>query len=135
MEGPSLLIASEQLIVCKGKKIQIVSGNTKIGKERLLGKEVLDVFSWGKHLVFQFDTFAFRIHFLLFGTYEATIKGIVVTGDYQRSREPHLHMELSDIDIKLFNCSIKIFETSDLRSTYDFSISIMAKEFNEQQAV
>lgn len=95
MEGPSLLIAAEQLISFNVKKVNVVSGNTKIGKERLLGKEVLDVFSWGKHLVLQFDDFALRVHFMLFGTYEAVIEGVSVTGDYKRTKEPRLQLEFS----------------------------------------
>lgn len=134
MEGPSLLIASEQLIVFKGEKVNIVSGNTKIGKERLLHQEVIDIFSWGKHLVFQFDTFAIRIHFLLFGTYEATINNVVVTGDYQRTKEPRLEMDFANGNVKLFNCSIKVFEIENFKSTYDFSQSIMSSLFDEKIA-
>ena len=135
MEGPSLLIASEQLIIFKGEKVKIVSGNTKIGKERLLNQEVIDIFSWGKHLVFQFDAFAIRIHFLLFGTYEATINNILLTGDYQRTKEPRLEMDFENGNIKVFNGSIKIFETADLKSTYDFTQSIMSRQFDKKHAL
>lgn len=36
MEGPSLLLAEEQLAVLKGQTVRVVSGNTKVGKERFL---------------------------------------------------------------------------------------------------
>jgi len=52
MEGPSLLLASEQLAPFVGRQIKQVNGNTKIGKERLLQKEVLSIFSYGKYLFF-----------------------------------------------------------------------------------
>lgn len=135
MEGPSLYLAAEQLIVFKGKKVKVVSGNTKIGKERLLGKTVSDVFSWGKHLVFQFDTFAIRIHFLLFGTYEATIDGITVTGDYKRAYAPRLELQFENGDIKMFNCSIKLLETPDAKKSYDFSIDVLSKQWDEEKAL
>ncbi len=75
MEGPSLFLAAEQLKPFIKKKILSVTGNTKIGKEILLNKKIIDIFSWGKHLVIQFDNFALRIHFMLFGSFEAIIKG------------------------------------------------------------
>ena len=88
MEGPSLYLAEEQLQPFRKQVVTAVSGNTKIEKERLLHKEVKDIFSWGKHLVLQFDTFAVRFHFLLFGTFQATIDGNTITGDYKKTQVP-----------------------------------------------
>ncbi len=135
MEGPSLFLASEQLIVFKGKKVKVVTGNTKIGKERLLGKTVKDVFSWGKHLVFQFDKFAIRTHFMLFGTYEATVDGVTVTGDYKRAYIPRLELEFDNGNIKMFNCSIKFIEDYNAKNTYDFSIDIMSPKWDSNKAL
>lgn len=90
MEGPSLYLAAEWLTPFLGKKIINVDGNTKIGKERLNNKTILDIFSWGKHLVFQFDDFALRVHFLLFGSFEATLKKKKITGDYLKKRRKFL---------------------------------------------
>lgn len=134
MEGPSLLLASEQLVEFKGRWIKVVSGNSKIGIERLQDKEVCDIFAWGKHLCFQFDEFAMRVHFLLFGTFEAVVNGESVTGDYKRAREPRLKLEFENGKISLFNCSIKVFETPDLKSTYDFSMDIMSPHWDSEQA-
>ena len=58
MEGPSLYLAAEWLSPFVGKVILGVEGNTRIGKEKLKEKKIIDIFSWGKHLVFQFDNFA-----------------------------------------------------------------------------
>jgi endonuclease-8 len=135
MEGPSLLIAAEQLVVFKGKPIRIVSGNSKIGIERLEGKEVFDVFSWGKHLVFQFNDFAMRIHFMLFGTYEAEINGIAVTGDYRRTKVPRLQMEFDTGIVKLFNCSVKFIESTHAKNDYDFTIDVMSPQWNTEYAI
>jgi endonuclease-8 len=135
MEGPSLLLASEQMQDFKGQKVFRVAGNTKLDKERLLNKEVMDIFSWGKHLVFQFDTVALRVHFLLFGTYEATVNGVSVTGDYKRSRETRLTLEFANGEMKMFNCSLKFYETSDLKSTYNFKIDIMSPQWDSQYAL
>jgi endonuclease-8 len=67
MEGPSLYLAARQLKPFRGKTVLSVSGNTKIEKERILQKKVKAIFSWGKQLIIQFDEFALRTHFLLFG--------------------------------------------------------------------
>jgi endonuclease VIII len=134
MEGPSLRLAKEQLRPFKGKKILQVSGNTKIGKERLTGLEVRDIFSWGKHLVFQFDPFALRVHFMLFGTFEAIVDGISVTGDYRRSAVPRLKFVFKNGEISLFNCSLKYIEEQNAKKLYDFSIDIMSKQWDAERA-
>lgn len=87
MEGPSLFLAAEQLAPFAGQTIKEVSDNTKIEKERLIGKKVFSVFSYGKYLFFQMDTFALRVHFLLFGTFEVTINGKKSLGIIRRKRE------------------------------------------------
>jgi endonuclease-8 len=135
MEGPSLFLAQEQLQPFCGQKIIAVTGNTKIGKERFLNQEVQNIFAWGKHLVFQFSTFGFRVHFLLFGTYEATVEGQSITGDYKRSREPRLALEFQNGNIKMYNCSIKVIESSEIHQDYDFTIDIMSKEWSSAAAL
>ena len=75
MEGPSLHLAAEQLQPFAGQRIERVSGNSRIGIERLAGQTVKEIFAWGKHLVFQFDMFALRVHFMLWGTFAATVEG------------------------------------------------------------
>ncbi len=135
MEGPSLKIAAEQLQAFKNKRVLLVWGNTKVGKEIFNNKKVGEVFAWGKHLVIQFEDIALKVHFLLFGTYEAEINGQTVTGDYVRSREPRLAMKFKNGEIRLFNCSVKLFETNNLRSTYDFSIDILADEWDNKKAL
>lgn len=136
MEGPSLFLAQEQLEAFCNKTIQAVSGNTKIGKEKFLNRQIRELFSWGKHLVFQFDTFGFRVHFLLFGTFSATVEGKSVTGDYQRkSREPRLRLDFENGFIEMYNCSIKIIEDEAIREGYDFSIDVMSDQWDEDQAL
>jgi endonuclease VIII len=136
MEGPSLALAAEQLAPFKGKTVKAVSGNTTIGKERLVDEKVRDIFSWGKNLVFQFDTFALRFHFMLFGTFTAEVKGKSVTGDYLgKSKIPRLMMEFSNGHIKTYNCSIKVFEHENFKSTYDFGTDLMSPAWDGERAL
>lgn len=136
MEGPSLKLAAEQLKPFIGKKIKGVTGNTKIGKERHLDKKILDIFSWGKHLVFQFDDFALRIHFMLFGSFEAIVKGKKVTGDYPRKNRPfRLQFILDNGEIDFYSCSLQFIESSQAKEAYDYTVDIMSPLFHPKKAL
>lgn len=136
MEGPSIYLAAEWLAPFIGKKILTVEGNTKIGKERLQEKKILDIFSWGKHLIFQFDDFALRIHFLLFGSFEATIKNVKVTGDYPKKKNsPRLSLSFKNGNLTIYSSSLKYLETSQARDLYDFSRDIMSTEWDAKKAL
>lgn len=136
MEGPSLKLAAEQLAPLVGQVVQEVQGNTKIEKERFLNKKIHSIFSYGKYLIFQFDRFALRVHFMLFGSFEATINHKKVTGDYPKKvRIPRLALQLKTGHIELYSCSVKIIEEPNLKEHCDFTIDIMANEWNETQAL
>jgi endonuclease-8 len=134
MEGPSLYLAARQLKPFQGKTVLSVSGNTKIEKERMLKKKVKNIFSWGKHLIIQFDEFALRTHFLLFGAFEATVDNSALTGDYKRSYTPRLQLDFENGSIKLFNCSVKFLETGNAKASYDFAIDVMSPRWDSDRA-
>jgi len=134
MEGPSLYLAANQLKDFRGKTVLAVTGNSKIEKERMLNKKVKTIFSWGKHLVIQFDDFALRTHFLLFGAFEASINNSTLTGEYQRAYTPRLQLDFENGTIKLFNCSVKFLETKNAKASYDFTIDIMSPKWNADKA-
>src|SRR5918993_1586580 len=134
MEGPSLYLAARQLKPFRGQTVLSVSGNTKIEKERMLEKKVKAIFSWGKHLIIQFDEFALRTHFLLFGAFEATVNNSSLTGDYKRSYTPRLQLDFENGSIKLFNCSVKFLETRNAKASYDFAIDVMSPKWDPDKA-
>jgi endonuclease-8 len=134
MEGPSLYLTARQLRPFRGKTVLSVSGNTKIEKERILQKKVKTIFSWGKHLVIQFDEFALRTHFLLFGSFEAEVDHSPLTGDYRRSYTPRLQLDFENGSIKLFNCSVRFLETRNAKASYDFTIDIMSPKWDSDRA-
>ncbi len=136
MEGPSIYLAVEWLKPLKGKTIFLVEGNTQIGKERLEGKKLLNIFSWGKHLVFQFDDFAMRVHFLLFGSFEATIKGQKVTGDYPKKKvNPRLKLVFEIGELILYSCSLAFIESAKAKDQYDFTIDVLSPVFDPKKAL
>ncbi|MEO8354771.1 MAG: endonuclease [Chloroflexota bacterium] len=93
-----------------------------------------NIFSWGKHLVIQFDEFALRTHFLLFGTFEAEVDNTSPTGNYKRSYTPRLQLDFENGTIKLFNCSVRFLETANAKAGYDFTIDIMSPKWDADQA-
>src|SRR5215218_2193496 len=135
MEGPSIHLAAEQLRPFIGRRILSVSGNSRIGIERLARVRVKHIFAWGKHLVFQSDTFAMRVHFMLWGTFAATVEGTSVTGDYRRSGPPRLVMNFPNGEITIWAASVKFVEDAHAKAAYDFAADVMADEWDARAAL
>jgi len=135
VEGPSIHLAAQQLSAFTGRRIRAVEGNSRIGIDRLHRKTVRDIFAWGKHLVFQFDTFALRVHFMLWGTFAATVNGRSVTGDYRRGSVPRLAMTFANGEITIWSASLKFVETGDARSTYDFTVDVLSDSWSARAAL
>ena len=68
-EGPSIIIAKEQMNLFIGKQVLKVTGNSKTNIARMQSMVLINIQSWGKHLLLCFNGFTVRIHFLLFGSY------------------------------------------------------------------
>lgn len=134
MEGPSLHLAAEQLEPFVNRRIQRVSGNSKIGIDRLQAEVVRDIFAWGKHLVFQFDTFALRVHFMLWGTFASTVEGRSVTGDYRRTGPPRLVLDFPNGEITIWAASVKFIEDPHAKAAYDFSADVLAEQWDPKGA-
>ena len=123
-EGPSLVIAKGELLPFKRKKIIAVSGNSKIEKERMLHKKLLDVRTWGKHLLLCFDSFSVRIHFLMFGTYYINA---------QKNAVPRLHLKFSKGELNFYTCAVKMIE-EPLDEVYDWSADVLNPEWDPKKA-
>jgi endonuclease-8 len=135
MEGPSIYLAAEQLRPFVGRRIGKVSGNSRIGIARLRRKRIDDIFGWGKQLVFQFDGFALRVHFLLWGTFAATVEGESVTGDYRRSGPPRLELALPNGQITIWSASLRWIDSSDAKAHYDASADVLSDAWDPKAAI
>jgi endonuclease-8 len=126
-EGPSIVILKELIAEVEliGKEIIEVSGNTKIDKERMLNKRVRDFKSWGKHFLICFDSFALRIHFMLFGTYRI---------NERKESTPRLSLKFDDAELNFYTCSLQFIE-GDLNHTYDWSADVMSDTWNPASAI
>lgn len=123
-EGPSIIILKEAVQAFKGKKILGVSGNTKIDKERMIDKKIVDFKSWGKHFLICFNDFTLRIHFMLFGSYRINeIKNAI----------PRLQFQFLKGDLSFYACSVKFIE-GNLDEEYDWSGDIMNDSWDAKAA-
>lgn len=135
MEGPTVYMATQQLQPFKGKKILKVSGNTPVDHALFLHKYVKDIFSWGKHQVFQFDDFALRVHYMILGTFEADAEGTIFYGDYPKTRDLKLKFEFDNGFIAMYSCNLRIEQTAHHKRTYDYSTDVMSKQWDGEAAL
>lgn len=66
-EGPSILHLKDQLMPFKNKVVKNAGGYGKMPTDWLKGKRLLDIKTWGKHLLLIFTNGTVRIHLGLFG--------------------------------------------------------------------
>lgn len=123
-EGPSLIIAKEEMAPFIGKKIIAVSGNTKTDKEQILNKKLLDIKTWGKHLLFCFNGFSVRVHFLMFGKYLVNAN---------REGDSRLSMRFKNGEINLYTCSVKFIE-EPLDEIYDWAAVVLSDVWDPKAA-
>ncbi|MEJ7912649.1 MAG: DNA-formamidopyrimidine glycosylase family protein [Chitinophagaceae bacterium] len=66
-EGPSIMHLRNQLLSFKGKVVKNAVGYGPMPTAWINGKKLLDVLTWGKHLLFVFSNGTVRVHLMLFG--------------------------------------------------------------------
>jgi endonuclease-8 len=125
MEGPSLIILKEELSPFVGQKITAVSGNTKIEKERLKGKVISAINSWGKHLLISTEDFTLKVHFLMYGSYRINAK---------KEQTPRLQLKFKKGEINLYSCSVSFIE-SELKDVYDWGQDVMSDAWDQKSAL
>lgn len=66
-EGPSILHLRNTLLPFKGKIVKKAGGYGPMPTDWINGKKLLDIGTWGKHLLFVFSNGTVRVHLMLFG--------------------------------------------------------------------
>lgn len=66
-EGPSILYLKDQLLPFKGKPVKLAGGYGKMPTGWIKGKKLMDILTWGKHLLFVFTNGTVKVHLGLFG--------------------------------------------------------------------
>jgi endonuclease-8 len=123
-EGPSILILKEQVQQFAGQKILEVSGNAKIGIDRLQGQKIIAIRSWGKHTLICFKTFTVKIHLLMFGSYRV---------NERKDTQPRLSMKFKNGELNFYTCSIQFIEGS-LDEVYDWAADVLSDAWDPKKA-
>lgn len=126
-EGPSILIAADAIRpLFKKKKIIAVRGNSKIDMDQFVGQKLLDVKSWGKHLLICFPGKTLRIHFLMFGSYN-------IDKHIKKDQSLRLALTTKDHTVYFYTCAIRILE-GDLDEHYDWEADTLSPTWNHSKA-
>jgi endonuclease-8 len=126
-EGPSIVIAREKISpLFKGKKILEASGNAKIDMSSLPGSKIVDIKSWGKHLLIVLPDQTIRVHFLMFGSY-------AIDQHEKLARSLRLAIKCKGHTLYLFTCSVKLLDgqPSDI---YDWTADVLNDTWNPVNA-
>ena len=126
MEGPGLVVLKEQASKFRGKKITSAYGSQKINMDRIIGQEVTDILTWGKHLLIVLEDCTIRIHYLMFGNYFLDSR--------HPEKVPKLALEFTNGEWNNYNCAAKILEGTDMASLYDWTTDVMHPEWNAAAA-
>lgn len=121
-EGPSIVILRELLQPFEGKKITGATGYAKIDMQKVKGKKILSVRSWGKHLLITLEgDITIRIHLMMFGSYRV---------NEEKESNPTLRLEFArGKRINFYTCSVKMLE-GNLDAIYEWRADIMSPEWN-----
>jgi endonuclease-8 len=123
-EGPSIVILKEQTEQFSGQKVISVSGNSSIDLQRMKGKIIQAIKSWGKHYLICFDDFTVKIHLLMFGTYRINEK---------KETAPRLSLLFANGELNFYTCSIKILE-GDIDLYYDWDVDVLNSKWDPEKA-
>lgn len=121
-EGPSIAILRDEAAKFVGKRVRRAQGNAKIAMERIEGKRVADLRSFGKQTLILFDGFYVRVHLLMFGSYLI---------DERKDIAPRLGLTFPNGELNFYNCSVKLLD-GDALAVYDWRIDIMSDQWDEK---
>ncbi len=119
-EGPSLVILREKLQPFTGKTVSHATGYAAMDKKWLLHKKLLEVNTWGKHLLLRFSAGTVRIHLMLFGS---------VLINKRKKVNPSLQLQLGKDELNFYVVQVKKI-TQPLAKVYDWRVDIMSPHWS-----
>ena len=127
-EGPSLVILKEAIQCFIGSKIVHIKGTSaKIAPVDVVGKKIVDVKSWGKHLLLCLPDFTIRIHLLMFGSYRIN--------EEKENAVPKLQLLFSrKRSMAFYACAIQRID-APLDNVYDWEGDVMNVTWNNRKAI
>lgn len=131
MEGPSIVILSEELQEFLGQKVLKVSGNTKQPKEELKGRVLEKIDTWGKVLFLTsshktLPPIVTKTHFMMFGSYRIN--------DPRENREPRLQLTFKNGIVYFYSCSLK-FGAEEYQESLDHRVDVLSPDWDEEHVL
>ena len=125
-EGPTLLLLREEAERFAGRKVLEVGGNSRLPDlQRMKGKTVKAVRTWGKHFLMEFRGFSLKVHFMLFGSYRID--------ERRENASPRLSLRFTNGELNFYASSIKFIE-EPLDEIYDWSADVLSDAWNPKAA-
>ncbi len=124
MEGPDLVILKEKLQPFKHKKILHSHGYAKLNHKKISGNKIIDIKTWGKHLLVCFKNFTLKIHFGLFGIYRIN--------DPKKGVNASLTLHFRNGNFDCYIAHPKLIE-EDLNEVYDWQLDQLSPEYNAKK--
>ena len=118
-EGPSLLHLKDQLMPFKNKVVKKAGGYGKMPTDWLVGRKLLDLKTWGKHLLLIFTNGTVRIHLGLFGS-------VLVNERKEVNRSFYLEFTNGEIN----GYVVRAKKVDDVLKEYDWRTDILSPDFD-----
>ncbi|MES2891064.1 MAG: DNA-formamidopyrimidine glycosylase family protein [Bacteroidota bacterium] len=120
-EGPSLVYIKNEIAHFAGRKVTAAGGYTQMETGWLVGKKLLEVKTWGKHLLLRFNNGTVRIHLMLFGS-------LLVNKTKKVNASFYVHFGKDQLNFYVAKAQ-KI--DGPLEKTYDWRTDILSPEWNQ----
>lgn len=125
-EGPSIVIFTEAAAGFAGKRVLAVEGNSRLDIQRMRGRTLRAIRSWGKHILLEFDRFSLRVHLMLFGSTRID--------ERREGATPRLSLRFArGRELNFYACSLKFIE-GDLDQAYDWRVDVMSPLWDPKHA-
>jgi len=119
-EGPSILHLRNKLLPFIGKMVKEAGGYGTMPTDWMNGKKLLDITTWGKHLLFRFVNGTVRVHLMLFG---------LILINERRKVNRSFYIEFNDGEINGYVVKAEKLEGKP-EDVYDWRIDVMSEHFN-----
>ena len=120
-EGPSILFLKDNLAPFKNKVVKKAGGYGKMPTAWMKGKKLLDIQTWGKHLLLVFANGVVKIHLGLFGD---------VLNNERKKVNRSFYLEFAKGEINGYVVSASKLK-KPLKEVYDWRTDILSEQFDK----
>jgi len=120
-EAPAIMHLKDQMNIFKGKIVKDAGGYGKMKTAWIKGKKLIDILTWGKHLLFVFKEGTVRVHLGLFGE---------VLLNERKNVNRSFYLTFANGEINGYIIRALLLEKT-LKETYDWRTDILSAEFDK----